>query len=106
MDQSSTHERKHEDDGSTVSSYFDKQYGCIETISESVSDEEWINLLSTPLPQCNPQRHNKAEYKRAVSKIEELRTAARVKSALLIADKSGEKHNMKLLKAKNCKNRN
>ena len=71
--------------------YFDKQSGSIETIRESVSDEEWIKLLFTPLPQNQGWPLNKAEYQRAVSKIDELRTAARVKSALLIANQSGEK---------------
>ena len=74
-----------------TAAYFDKQSRCIETIRESVSDEEWIQLLSTPLPEYDPEDDNEAEYQRAVSKIDELRTAARVKSALLIADKSGEK---------------
>ena len=71
--------------------YFDKQSGRIETIRESVSDEEWIKLLSTPLPQYRKDIHNEARYQRAVTKIDELRTAARVKSALLIANQSGEK---------------
>ena len=73
-----------------AAAYFDKQSGCIETIRESVSDEEWIKLLSTPLPEYI-RRYNNAMYQRAVSKIDELRTAVRVKSALLIANLSGEK---------------
>ena len=74
-----------------TAAYWDRQSRCIETIRESVSAEEWIKLLSTPLPQYDPWCHDEAEYQRAVSKIDELRTAARVKSALLIANKSGNK---------------
>ena len=73
-----------------TTAYWDKQSGFIETVRESVSNEEWIKLLSTPLPEYI-RRIGEAKYQRAVSKIDELRTAARVKSALLIADKSGEK---------------
>ena len=79
-----------------TAAYFDKQARCIETIRESVSDEVWINLLSTPLPEYSGNIHHETPYQRAVSKIEELRTdelitAARVKSALLIANQSGMK---------------
>ena len=72
-----------------TAAYWDRQSRCIETIRESVSDEEWIKLLSTPLPQYDPWCHDEAQYQRAVSKIDELGTAARVKSALLIANQSG-----------------
>ena len=74
-----------------TAAYEDKQSVCIETIRESVSDEEWIHLISTPLPEYNPRHHYEAEYQQAVSVIDELRTAARVKSALLIANQSGMK---------------
>ena len=70
--------------------YWDKQSRCIETIRESVSNKEWIKLLSTSLPEYDPRRHDEAKYQKAVSKIDELRTAVRVKSALLIANHSGE----------------
>ena len=50
--------------------YCDKQSGCIETIRERVSAEEWINLLSTPLPEYNPRHHFEAPYQRAVSMID------------------------------------
>ena len=73
-----------------TAAYSDKR-SSIETIRESVSDEEWIKLVSTPLPEYNPRHHYEAWYQRAVSKIDELKTAARVKSALLIANQSGER---------------
>ena len=73
-----------------TAAYWDTQSDSIETIRESVSDEEWMKLVSTPLPEDH-RRYDETKYQRAVSKIDELRTAARVKSALLIANQSGEK---------------
>ena len=71
-----------------TAAYWDEQSSCIETIRESVSDEEWMKLVSTHLPEDH-RRYDETKYQRAVSKIDELRTAARVKSALLIANQSG-----------------
>ena len=70
------------------------EQSSIETIRESVSDKEWIKLLSTPLPKVNKRYHYKHRHQRVASKIDELRaeakTASRVKSALLITDQSGK----------------
>ena len=62
-----------------------------DTIRINVSDEVWIQLLSTPLPEYDRWQHNELKYQRAVSEIEELRTAVRVRAALLITDQSGNK---------------
>ena len=61
----------------------------IETIRDSVSDEKWIQLVSTPLPEYNQMIHMKNIYQQAVSRIDELRAAARVKSALQTENNSG-----------------
>ena len=61
----------------------------IDTIRDSVSDEEWLQLVSTPLPEYEQRIHYELEYQLAVSRIDDLRAAARVKCALLTQDKSG-----------------
>ena len=68
--------------------YWNNQ-SCIDTIRDSVSVEVRIELLSTPLPQYNKWIHNIDGYGRAVSGIDELRAAARVKSALQTEHHSG-----------------
>ena len=49
--------------------FLDKQCS-IETIWESVSDEVWIELLSSSLPEYDRWQHNELKYQRAVSEIE------------------------------------
>ena len=69
--------------------YWDFQTS-INTIRDSVSDEEWIQLLSTPLPEYNEWgMHEKQNYQRAVSWIDKLRAAARVKSVSQTENISG-----------------
>ena len=72
-----------------TAAYSDEQ-SSIETIRESVSDEVWLQLLYTPLPKFYESNHFGTQYQRAVGKIDELRTAARVKAALLFSDQSGK----------------
>ena len=64
----------------------------IETIRNGVSDDEWLQLLNTPLPDRSASSrdyHNEYNYQQATSIIDELRAAARVKSAILIHDNTG-----------------
>ena len=68
---------------------YENKQSCIDTIRDSVSDEEWLQLVSTPLPEYNQRIHYELEYHQAVSRIDELRAAARVKCVLLTQDKSG-----------------
>ena len=71
-----------------IASYNDHA-GVMKVIHESVTHTQWIELLSTPLPQYNQWIHNIDGYQRAVSGIAELRAAARVKSALQTENHSG-----------------
>ena len=68
--------------------YGDNQ-SSIDTIRDSVSDQEWLHLLSTPLPENNQRIHKENFYQRAVSTLDELRAAARVKSVLQTENNSG-----------------
>ena len=52
-----------------IAAYQDRQ-SCIETIRDSVSDEVWIELLSSSLPEYDRWQHNELKYQRAVSEIE------------------------------------
>ena len=61
----------------------------IDTIRNSVSDEEWLQLLCTPLPEYIQQSPNNKSHQRAVNRINELRAAARVKSVLQTENNSG-----------------
>ena len=61
----------------------------IDTIRDSVSGKEWIVLLS-PLSEYKESIHSLEDfYQQAVSRIDELRAAARVKSVLRTENNSG-----------------
>ena len=61
----------------------------IDSMRNSVSDDEWLHLVSTPLTEYYQRIHNKENYQHAVSRIDELRAAARVKSVLQTENNSG-----------------
>ena len=61
--------------------YWNKQ-SSMDTIRDSVSYQESIQLLSTPLPEYDRLIHDEKRYKQVVSRIDEMRAAARVVSAL------------------------
>ena len=71
-----------------IAAYQDRQ-SCIETIRDSVSDEVWIKLLSTPLPEYQLNWNAKDQYQRALSKVDELRAAAKVQHAIITQDNTG-----------------
>ena len=65
-------------------------HSCVDTIRDSVSDEEWLQLVSTPLPEYTWSLHyHDAYYQEAVNTIDKLRAAARVKSVLQTENNSG-----------------
>ena len=68
---------------------YDDEQCLIDTIRDSLSDEEWLQLVSTPLPEYNKSIQGSEYYQQAVSRIDELRAAARVKSALQTENNSG-----------------
>ena len=69
--------------------YWNEQ-SSIKAIRDSVSDEEWMQIVSTPLPEYYEAMYfNEGFYKQAVNRIDELRAAARVKSVLQTKNNSG-----------------
>ena len=68
--------------------YYNKQ-SFIDAVRNSVSDEEWIQLLYTPIRKYNQRNRNDGRYQGAVDLIDELRAAARVKCVLQTGNNSG-----------------
>ena len=62
---------------------------CVKIIRDSVSDEVWLQLVSTPPEYNEVHQYNDDFYQGAVDMIDELRAAARVKSVLQTENISG-----------------
>ena len=68
--------------------YFDKQ-SAIAKLKESVSKEEWVWLLSNPLPVLNRRFCNEESYQQYVNRVENLQIAAKLESIILTTDQAG-----------------
>ena len=69
---------------------FCNKHSSIETIRDSFSNDTWKWLLRIPLPYYNDRIYlYRDNYNRVVNIIDELRTAAIVRSAILITDNTG-----------------
>ena len=67
---------------------YENKHASIEFIKNSVCDELWLQLLSTPFPEYNQHYHDEVSYQQAVTRIDELRSTQRVNLIL-----SGIKNN-------------
>ena len=56
--------------------YYEKR-SSLDMIQDSISDQQWLKVLTTPLPNLRRDK-----YQMAVDRIDELRTAAKVNTVL------------------------